>query len=57
MELKKENIDPQIIKLKDEVTQLNFEIEKMWKILLNMQSKIGELENFIRTNLSKNLLQ
>ena len=50
-------VDPGLAKLKDEVTQLNFEVEKMWKVLLDMQRKMGELENLIRMSRSENLIQ
>lgn len=50
-------VDPELAKLKDEVTQLNFEVEKMWKVLLDMQRKMGELENLIRMSRSENLIQ
>lgn len=49
--------DPKLRQLKDEITQLNFEVEKMWKVLLDMQKNMGALENIIRSASVNTLLQ
>jgi len=40
--------------IEDEMQQLEYELQKQWKVILDMQKKIAELETLIRNQIGMN---